>query len=210
MVCTIPPLRCAKENIVFFKKSGAVDYIVVGLGNPGPKYENTRHNAGYMVVDEIARQYGCSFEKSKFKGEIAKCNISGKKVLLLKPLTYMNLSGESVQAAASYYKLDQHNILVIFDDISLDVGKMRIRRQGSDGGHNGIKNIQMYFDRDFARIKVGVGKKPHPEYDLAAWVLSKFSKDEQKLLENVISDSVSATELIIKGEIDVAMNKFNS
>ncbi|MEE1187013.1 MAG: aminoacyl-tRNA hydrolase [Acutalibacteraceae bacterium] len=195
---------------MFFKSKGAVDYLVVGLGNPGVKYENTRHNAGYMAVDKIAEKYNCKFEKSKFKGEIAKCSISGKKVLLLKPATYMNLSGESVKAAASFYKLNEQNILVIFDDISLDVGRMRIRRQGSDGGHNGIKNILMYFNENFARIKIGVGKKPHPDYDLAAWVLSKFSKDEQKSLQTVTENTVSAAELIIKGEIDTAMNKFNS
>ena len=158
---------------MFFKSKGAVDYLVVGLGNPGVKYENTRHNAGYMAVDKIAEKYNCKFEKSKFKGEIAKCSISGKKV-------------------------------------SLDVGRMRIRRQGSDGGHNGIKNILMYFNENFARIKIGVGKKPHPDYDLAAWVLSKFSKDEQKSLQTVTENTVSAAELIIKGEIDTAMNKFNS
>ena len=195
---------------MFFKSKGAVDYLVVGLGNPGVKYENTRHNAGYMAVDKIAEKYNCKFEKSKFKGEIAKCSISGKKVLLLKPATYMNLSGESVKAAASFYKLNEQNILVIFDDISLDVGRMRIRRQGSVGGHNGIKNILMYFNENFARIKIGVGKKPHPDYDLAAWVLSKFSKDEQKSLQTVTENTVSAAELIIKGEIDTAMNKFNS
>ena len=195
---------------MLFGRKSNYDWLVVGLGNPGPKYENTRHNAGFIVLDKLAGKHGAVFSRSKFRGETAVCNAGGQKLLMLKPMTMMNLSGESVQAAASYYKIPVERILVIFDDISLDVGRMRIRRNGSDGGHNGIKNICLYLDQSFPRIKMGVGNKPDPQYDLAAWVLSKFGTQERKQFDSVADDAAEAALMIISGDIDGAMNKYNS
>ena len=200
---------------MFFKKrekpSGGVDYLIVGLGNPGSEYEATRHNAGFIVVDMLAENLGCGLTKLKFKSLYGTADIGGKKCLILKPQTFMNNSGEAVRDAAGFYKIPAENIIVVSDDISLDVGRLRIRRKGSDGGHNGLKSIIYLLNSDnFARIKVGVGKKPHPDYDLAAWVLSRFKNDEVDNLKKAAENSCDAIKLMVEGKTDMAMNKFNS
>lgn len=200
---------------MFFKKrekpSGGVDYLIVGLGNPGSEYEATRHNAGFIVVDMLAEKLGCGITKLKFKSLYGTADIGGKKCLILKPQTFMNNSGEAVRDAAAFYKIPAENIIVVSDDISLDVGRLRIRRKGSDGGHNGLKSIIYLLNNDnFARIKVGVGKKPHPDYDLAAWVLSRFKNDEVDDLKKAAENACDAIKLMVEGKTDMAMNKFNS
>lgn len=193
-----------------FNKSGGVAWIIVGLGNPDKKYDLTRHNAGFHAVDEIASQNGVSVTKLKFKALTAQVTIAGEKCLLMKPQTYMNLSGQAVEEARNYYKLDMEHVLVFFDDISLEPGNIRIRRKGTHGGHNGIKNIIEQTGEDaFPRVKLGVGKKPHPDYDLADWVLSSFKKEELKQMEQAYSESDGIAKLIVKGNIDQAMNKYN-
>ena len=193
------------------RSSSAVEYLIVGLGNPGERYARTRHNAGFMAVDAIAKRFGVEIKRSKFKGLTATCAISGKQCLLLKPTTFMNLSGESVEAAASYYNIPMDHVLVLYDDISLEPSRLRIRRKGSHGGHNGIRNIiDMTGEEDFPRIKIGVGKKPNPNYDLADWVLSTFTSKEMEGISEAIQKAVKATELIVAGEIDKAMNLYNS
>lgn len=190
--------------------TGTPEFLVVGLGNPEPKYDTTRHNAGFMAIDRIAQKTGCKVDQLKFKSLYGMCEIEGKKVMLMKPSTYMNNSGEAVQEASQFYKIGPEHIIVIFDDISLDVGKMRIRRKGSDGGHNGIKSIIYLTGSDqYPRIKIGVGKKPHPDYDLAAWVLGHFSDEDMKNLSPVLDNSFEAVKEIVKGNIDRAMNLFN-
>lgn len=191
--------------------AGPVEFLIVGLGNPGRQYENTRHNAGFITLDVIAGKAGARVDRIKFKGLCGEGMLGGKKVLFLKPSTFMNLSGQSVQEAMSFYKLPPEKVLVIFDDISLDPGKLRIRRKGSDGGHNGIKNIIYLSGKDtFPRIKMGVGKKPNPGWDLADWVLSRFTEDEQKALLDAAEKAASAAELIVQGNIDKAMNLYTS
>lgn len=191
--------------------AGPVEFLIVGLGNPGRQYENTRHNAGFITLDVIAGKAGARVDRIKFKGLCGEGMLGGKKVLFLKPSTFMNLSGQSVQEAMSFYKLPPEKVLVIFDDISLDPGKLRIRRKGSDGGHNGIKNIIYLSGKDtFPRIKMGVGKKPNPGWDLADWVLSRFTEDEQKALLDAAGKAASAAELIVQGNIDKAMNLYTS
>lgn len=192
-----------------FHKKG-IEYIIAGLGNPGPKYHNTRHNVGFVSVDELAKKHGAEIQRLKFRSLTAEISLGSHKILLLKPQTFMNSSGEAVAEAARFYRIPPENILVIFDDISLPPGKLRVRRKGSDGGHNGIRSIITHLDSEnFPRIKIGVGAKPHPDYDLAKWVLSTFSSAEQKPLREAITQSVDAAELIISGSIDEAMNRFN-
>ena len=198
---------------MFSKKkfSSSVEYMVVGLGNPDKKYENTRHNTGFICLDKVAEKFGANVNRIKFKSLVGECTIDGKKVLLMKPQTYMNNSGQAVVEAMNFYKIPAENVVLIFDDISLDVGKMRIRRKGSDGGQNGVKNIIYLSGKDtFPRIKVGIGKKPHPEYDLAKWVLSKFSGDEIKLIDQMADNCCEALPYILEGNVDKAMNLFNS
>ena len=190
--------------------TGTPEYLVVGLGNPEPKYDTTRHNAGFMAIDHIAAKAGCKVNQLKFKSLCGLCELEGKKVMLLKPTTYMNSSGEAVREASQFYKIPPEKIIVIFDDVSLDVGKMRIRRKGSDGGHNGIKSIIYLTGSDqYPRIKVGVGKKPRPDYDLAAWVLGHFSDEDLKALQPVFDHCYDAVREMLKGNIDRAMNLFN-
>ncbi len=190
--------------------TGAVEYIIVGLGNPGNQYENTRHNVGFMAVDTLSGKKGFDIKKLKFKSLCGETMIAGKRCFVMKPTTYMNNSGEAVVEAARFYKIPTENIIVIYDDISLDVSKMRIRRKGSDGGHNGIKSIILHLNSDgFPRVKLGVGKKPHPEYDLKDWVLADFKKDDIPLIKAVCNNSCEAIEMIIDGKINEAMNKFN-
>ena len=200
---------------MFFGKkkmaTGNVDYIIVGLGNPGGEYEATRHNAGFVVIDMLAEECSCAVTKLKFKSLYGTAQIGDKKCILMKPQTYMNNSGEAVRDAAAFYKIPAERIIVVSDDISLDVGKLRIKRKGSDGGHNGLKSIIYQLQSDnFARIKMGVGKKPHPEYDLAAWVLSRFKNDEVEPLKSAAKNACDAIKLIGGEKIDMAMNKFNS
>lgn len=191
--------------------SGNVEFLIVGLGNPGNKYELTRHNIGFMCIDFFAQELGIKINKLKYKSLLCDCVIGGKRCLLMKPQTFMNNSGESVKEAASFYKIPIENIIVLYDDVSLDVGLMRIRRKGSDGGHNGIKSIIFHMGSDlFPRIKIGVGKKPDDRWDLADWVLSPFKKDELETLKKVAKHVCEAVPLIIQGETDTAMNKFNS
>jgi PTH1 family peptidyl-tRNA hydrolase len=200
--------------MIFGKKkefSSNFDYMIVGLGNPGKQYEFTRHNAGFICIDILAEKYGIKINKLKFKSLIGEGRIEGRRCLLLKPQTFMNLSGEAVRDAADFYKIPAENIIVICDDISLEPGKMRIRRKGSHGGQNGMRNIIYHLkDDNFPRIKIGIGAKPNPDYDLADWVLSRFSQNEAKLIKQVADDTVSAIEYMVKGDIDKAMSNYNS
>lgn len=191
--------------------SGAPEFLIVGLGNPGEKYSFTRHNAGFLCVDLLAEQNGFSLKRLKFRSLTADTTLAGHRCLVLKPQTFMNNSGEAVRDAAAFYKIPPERILVIFDDVSLDVGRLRIRRKGTDGGHNGLKSIIYHLNSDaFPRIKIGVGKKPHPDYDLADWVLSSFKKDEQPPLKAALERACEAVPLILDGQIDEAMNRCNS
>ena len=191
--------------------TSAPEFLIVGLGNPDRKYALTRHNSGFLCVDLMAEKMGFKIDRLKFKSLTARTEIAGRGALVIKPSTYMNNSGIAVKEAASFFKIKPENIIVIFDDISLDVGKMRIRRKGTDGGHNGIKSIIYHLQSDeFPRIKIGVGKKPNEDYDLADWVLSRFSDNELKELKSVLENAADAVELIVDGRIDEAMNKFNS
>lgn len=192
------------------KYGGSVEYLVVGLGNPDRKYENTRHNTGWMALDYIAEKLDCRVNKIKYKSLIGTCEIGGAKVMLMKPTTYMNNSGQAVVEAMNFYKIPAENVIVIFDDISLDVGKMRIRSKGSDGGQKGMRSIiNLSGSQAFPRIKIGIGAKPNPDWDLADWVLSKFTDKEMKDLEKMFENAHKAVELIIDGKMDRAMNLFN-
>lgn len=194
----------------FKNRGGAVEYIVVGLGNPDKKYQCTRHNCGWLALDYLAERNSCRVNRIKFKSYTGECVIGGKKVLLVKPTTYMNSSGEAVTEAMKFYKIPPERVIVIFDDISLDVGKMRIRAKGSDGGQKGMRSIIYLSGSDsFPRIKIGIGAKPNPNWELADWVLSKFTGDELKTLEKMFDNACSAVELIIEGKIDRAMNMYN-
>lgn len=185
-------------------------YIIVGLGNPGREYQNTRHNIGFQVIDAIAEKNNISVKEKKYKALIGKGVVAGQKVLLVKPQTYMNLSGESVREVIDYYKIDEkEELIVISDDISLDVGQIRIRKKGSAGGHNGLKNIILHLGHDqFERIKMGVGEKPQG-YDLADYVLGHFTQMEQEILQDSIARVVQAVETIMTDGVDQAMNRYN-
>ena len=185
-------------------------FVIVGSGNPTAQYEGTRHNAGFDVIDVLAEKYNISVDARKCRAFCGKGVIAGQKVLLVKPQTYMNLSGESVGGIVNYYKIDpESDLLVIYDDISLDVGQLRIRKKGSAGGHNGIKSIIAHLGTTvFPRIKVGVGEKPK-NYDLADYVLGHFSKQERELMEEGYEHASDAVEQIVQGEIEAAMNVFN-
>lgn len=185
-------------------------FIIVGLGNPTLPYEGTRHNVGFDVIDALADKYNITVETRKSRAFIGKGIIDGQKVILAKPQTYMNLSGESVRGLVDYYKIDEEQeLLVIYDDISLGVGQLRIRKKGSAGGHNGIKNIISHLDTTvFPRIKIGVGEKPK-KYDLADYVLSHFSKTEREEMKKGYEKAVDAVGMILKGDIDAAMNEYN-
>ena len=199
--------------MLFGKKksfSGNFDFIVVGLGNPGIRYQNTRHNVGFMAADALAEKIGVEFKPSKFKSLIADGKIGDKRVLIMKPETFMNLSGEAVLKAMNFYKVMPEKVIVIFDDITLDIGRLRIRAKGSDGGPRGMRNIiELGAVDTFPRIKLGVGQKPHPDYDTKDWVLSKFSPKESEIILQSSKDAADAAEFIIKSDISTAMNKFN-
>ena len=187
-----------------------VTYIVAGLGNIGKQYEKTRHNAGFLAIDYIAEKCGVKIDRVKFRSTVAEANIGGKRVLLMKPSTLMNNSGLAIGEAAAFYKIPPEQVIVLHDEISFDPGIIRIRRKGSAGGHNGLKSIIAHLPgEDFPRIKIGVGKKPTPEYDLADWVLGKFSEADIKALSDRFADIHGAVEDIIKGNIDAAMNKYS-
>ncbi len=193
-----------------FSKKGVYEFLVVGLGNPGSKYANTRHNIGFMVIDTITANLSCGKAKLKHKSEIFEGNVKGTKVLFIKPQTFMNNSGEAVREIAKFYKTPPQNIIVISDDVSLDVGVLRIRRKGSHGGHNGLKSIiNLVGSEDLPRIKVGVGKKPHPDYDLADFVLGRFSKEDTPKIQDAIKKCSDAIECIISDGVDKAMNMYN-
>ena len=185
-------------------------YIIVGLGNPKKEYDNTRHNIGFMAIDEIAEKHNISVIESKHKALIGKGIIGGQKVILAKPLTFMNLSGESVRQLVDYYKIDEEcELIVLYDDISLPPGKLRLRKKGSAGGHNGIKNIIAHLGHDnFMRVKIGVGEKPKG-YDLADYVLGHFSKEEMPIMKEALKNTAGAVEMILADSIDAAMNKYS-
>ncbi len=185
-------------------------YIIAGLGNPGSKYENTRHNIGWLAIDELARQQGVTIDRMKFHALTAQCVLAGEKVLLMKPTTYMNNSGEAIEEARNFFKIPTENVIVISDDINLDPGKMRIRRKGGAGGHNGLKSIiQCMGTEGFPRIRLGVGAKSHPDMDLADYVLGKFTKEQQKLVDEACKNAAKAAEYIVDGNVNEAMNQFN-
>ncbi len=195
---------------MFFKPSGSVSWLIVFLGNPGPKYECTRHNAGFMAGDALAKKLGVSIDRLRFKALTAAAEINGEKVLLMKPQTFMNLSGEAVGQAARFYKIPPERVLVVSDEISLPLGKLRVRPKGSAGGHNGLKSIIASLGSDaFPRIRIGVGAPPHPDYDMADWVLSVFRNQD---LEDMLAASDRAAEAVttyISDGPERAMNRFN-
>lgn len=197
--------------MMFSKNSGGYEFLIVGLGNPGAKYEMTRHNAGFLAVDLFAIKENFNVKKLKFHALVGDVKIDGKKCLVMKPQTFMNNSGESVGEAAKFYKIPPENIVVISDDISLDIGNIRIKRKGSAGGHNGLKSIIAHLgSENFIRIKVGVGKKPFADYDLADWVLGRFPKDKESDLKQALESAVDSISYIVNNQIDKAMNLYNS
>ena len=190
---------------------GKPEYIIAGLGNPGIQYEKTRHNAGFLAIEKLCEKFQFETKKAQFKSMVGQTIIGDKVCLVMKPQTYMNNSGEAVTAAMDYYKIPPENVIIIYDDISLEPSKIRIRRKGSHGGHNGMRSIiELSGSEDFPRIKIGVGKKPHPQYNLADWVLSKFTDDEMKLMDEAFEKAMLSVELMVSGKINEAMNKYNS
>lgn len=193
----------------FGKQEDRVMKLIVGLGNPTGQYDGTRHNVGFEVIDRLVDEYGIGLDMVKHKGMYGKGRIEGQTVILLKPMTYMNLSGESVAAVASYYKIEPSDIIVVYDDINLDVGRLRVRGKGSAGGHNGIKNIIAHLHtEEFPRVRVGVGMKP-PRMDLADYVLSRFSKEEQEKMNEGYDRAVKAVAMLVVDELEQAMNDYN-
>lgn len=196
--------------MLFQKKKSAIDWLVVGLGNPGMAYEHTRHNAGYDALCVLAKDADIELNKKQFKALTGTGEIAGKKVMLLFPQTFMNNSGEAVQAAMAFYKLTPDQLLVLSDDIALNPGVVRVRKKGSDGGQKGLRSIIQHIGEDgFPRVRIGVGAKPHPAYNLADWVLSKYKKDEQPLMEDAFEKAAGAAATIIGGSIEEAMNKYS-
>ena len=197
---------------MLFRKTpaGPISFLIVGLGNPGRQYENTRHNAGFLSIDKLADKLGVRIDRSRFHALVAEATVGDTKVMLMKPQTLMNASGLAVQEAATFYKLDPSQIVVISDDINLDVAKLRIRNGGSDGGQKGLRDITTCLGTDkFPRVRVGVGQKPHPDYDLAKWVLSRFSAEDMKLLDPAFTDAADAAALIAQGDLTRAMNLYS-
>ena len=196
--------------MIFEKSGGAVDWLIVGLGNPGQKYEHTRHNMGFLTVDLLAEQLNVKLNKVKFKSAYNIVRFGGQKCLVMKPQTYMNLSGEAVHEAAQFYKIPADHVLVIYDDVSLPVGKLRVRPTGSAGGHNGLKNIIQHLGTDaFPRIKVGVGMPDHPEHEMVDWVIGKPQGEEAKTLRAALDRAADAALSVIDEGPDRAMNRFN-
>ena len=191
-------------------KKAPISYIIAGLGNPGDKYYLTRHNAGFLAIDYIAQKYSIKVDRVKYKALCGEGTIGGKGVLLMKPQTMMNLSGEAVREAAAFYKIPPENIIVICDDVNFDVGKLRLRAKGSDGGQKGVRSITELLGTEcFPRIKIGVGKKPHPDFDMAAWVLSEFSENEKKELFECFAPICTGLEKLVSGNFDAAMQICN-
>ncbi len=192
------------------KSFGAPEFLIVGLGNPGRQYETTRHNAGFLCMDLLADRLNVKINKIKFKSVIGDAAVNGHRCILMKPQTYMNLSGEAVEECCSFYKIPPEKVIVIFDDISLPCGGLRIRRKGSAGGHNGIKSILLLLNSDaFPRIKLGIGAKPNADYDLADYVLSHFSKEDAEQMKQAMEKACDALELMVDGKIDDAMSKYS-
>ena len=195
---------------MFFQNKLPVSWLVVGLGNPGDKYEYTRHNAGFLVADELGERGGFPIQRLKFKALTSTAAIGGQGVLVMKPVTYMNLSGEAVRPASDFYQIPPERILVVSDDINLEVGRLRIRTKGSAGGHNGLKNIILHLGTDqFPRVRIGVGGKPHPDYDLADWVTGKFSPEDRKTVDEAVKRAADAIECIMDLGLMRGMGKFN-
>lgn len=188
----------------------SADWLVVGLGNPGKQYDKTRHNAGFRAMEALGRELNCSINQGRFQGLMGKATWQGQRLVLLMPQTYMNLSGQSVGQAARFFKLPPERIIVLHDDISLDPGRLRVRADGSAGGHNGLKSIISHLQsQSFPRVKIGVGAKPHPDYDLADWVLSTFSSQEEKALQGVWEKAAEAALLIVSHGVEKSANRFN-
>ena len=193
-----------------FSKQSSDSWLIVGLGNPGREYEKTRHNTGFLALDLLAKALGVRVNKPKFKGEVGVCDYKGKRLILVKPQTYMNASGLCIEPCAHFYKIPPERVLVLFDDISLPVGKLRIRKNGSAGGHNGLKSIISCLGSDqFPRVKIGVGAKPHPDYDLADWVLSTVSKSEWPDYQEAMSHAADAALCIVKNGCEKAAAEYN-
>lgn len=191
-------------------RAGGIEFLIVGLGNPGGKYEITRHNAGFLCADLFAESMNTEIKRLKYHALTAEVNIDGHRCLLMKPQTFMNNSGEAVAEAAKFYKIPLEKIIVVFDDISLPIGKLRVRRKGSAGGHNGIKSLIAHLgSENFPRVKIGVGAKPHPDYDLADWVLASFKKEDFPALKEAMVNAGEAIKLIVNGNTDKAMNLYN-
>ena len=193
-----------------FRKKAPVSWLVVGLGNPGAKYENTRHNVGFMTADALAGRNGEPIRRVKYNALTSEAVIGGQSVLLMKPTTFMNLSGQAVSEAARFYKIPADHVLVISDDVDLPLGKLRIRKSGSAGGHNGLKNIIQLLGTDqFPRLKIGVGGKPHPDYNMADWVLGQFQGEDKKTIDAAVARAADAVECLLADGIDRAMNQYN-
>ncbi len=204
-------LKCLVVIKMFFKSRPTYDWLIVGLGNPGMQYEKTRHNVGFMAADLFASKENFSFNKNKMNAVLGECRIKDLRILVIKPQTYMNNSGSAVTKVAAFYKIPTDRIIVMHDDISLDVGKLRMRRKGSDGGQRGMRDIIELLGTDnIMRIKIGVGAKPHPDYDLKDWVLGKFPDSDKENLKKALENSVAALKEIMARGIDSAMNKYNS
>ena len=196
--------------MLFQRDSGGAAWLIVGLGNPGEKYENTRHNVGFQVIDELAERQGKPVQRLKFKALTGLLTIGGEKALVMKPVTYMNLSGEAVRPAADFYKLPPERILVISDDVALAAGRLRIRAKGSAGGHNGLKSIIQHLGTDqFPRLKLGVGGKPHPDYNMADWVLGQLQGEDKKAIDEAVKRAADAVECILTQGLERGMGKFN-
>ena len=193
------------------QSTGNIEYIVVGLGNPGKEYERTRHNAGFLAIDYVSGRCNAKIDRAKFSALVGEATIAGKRVLLMKPQTFMNSSGDAVAAAARFYKIPAENVIIMVDDISLDVGRLRVRRKGSHGGHNGLKSIEAQLSSaDYQRIKIGVGAKPHPDYDLVDWVLGTFSVKDMESLSASYSKIYDGLCKMLEGDTDGAMQICNS
>lgn len=196
--------------MLFGKNKNGVEWLVVGLGNPGGQYELTRHNVGFRVVDELAERCRVPVQKLKYRALTNTAEVGGHRVLLMKPVTYMNLSGEAAQEAAAFYKVPPERVLVVSDDVALPPGRLRIRKGGSAGGHNGLKNLIQHLGTDqFPRVRVGVGEKPHPDYDMADWVLGKLQGEDKKAVDAAVKRAADAVECLIREGPDRAMSRYN-